>query len=105
MVARYTDDVGGWFHHYGPIDFGNASYWDQVNKDIFGLADLNQDTAAVRDYLKQGAALWQYHGVDCFRLDAAKHFEPSFGSEWMSSGHQVANWLRKPGYINAVGEW
>ena len=104
VVARYTDDVGGWFHHYGPIDFGNASYWDQVNKDIFGLADLNQDTAAVRDYLKQGAALWQYHGVDCFRLDAAKHFEPSFGSEWMSSGHQVANWLRKPGTY-AVGEW
>lgn len=104
VVARYSQDTEGWFHHYGPIDFNNASYWDQVNKDIFGLADLNQDTAGVRDYLKHGAALWQYHGVDCFRLDAAKHFEPSFGNDWLASCHRVANWLGRPGTY-AVGEW
>lgn len=104
IKARYSQDNLGWFHHYGPIDFNSFTYWDQVNKDIFGLADLNQDTSAVRDYLKQGGALWQYHGIDCFRLDAAKHFEPSFGREWMNSANQVAGWLGKPGTY-AVAEW
>lgn len=104
VVARYTQDTDGWFHHNGPIDWDNFTYWDQVNKDIFGLADLNQDNPAVMDYLKQGAAMWQYHGVDCFRLDAAKHFEPSRGREWMNAVNQVAAWLGKPGTY-AVGEW
>ncbi len=104
VVARYTQDTDAWFHHNGPIDWNNFTYWDQVNKDIFGLADLNQDNPNVMDYLKQGAALWQYHGVDCFRLDAAKHFEPSRGREWMDAVNQVAGWLGKPGTY-AVGEW
>ncbi len=72
LVGKYTNDSKGYFNHNQ-----NISNWDdryQVQYyTLFDLADLNQESATVDEYLKASAKLFQDHGVDGFRLDAAKH--------------------------------
>ncbi len=85
FIADYTNDPDGWFHHNGKIDFTVLSAEEWEDKNLFDLADLNQDNPGVDRYLKESALMWADHGIDGFRLDTVRHipcrFVKSFADE------------------------
>ncbi len=72
LLASYTNDTNGNFHHNGNVANWSDRYQVQYY-DLFNLADLNQENATIDNYLKTAAQTYQSHGVDAFRLDAIKH--------------------------------
>lgn len=96
--ADYNRDYQDWYHHLGtmPQDKWDDPYW-MLNANIFGMADLNQDQAIVRRYLLNGVAKWVWHGVDAFRLDAAKHVPVAFVRTFTDQMNILAGWLGRPG--------
>lgn len=72
LLASYTNDTNGNFHHNGNVSNWSDRYQVQYY-DLFNLADLNQENATIDNYLKTAAQTFQSHGVDAFRLDAIKH--------------------------------
>lgn len=78
LLATYGRDPDGWFHHNGRIDFRTATPWDWQNKNLFDLADLNQDNPTVSNYLIRSYANWVARGVDGLRIDTARHVAPAW---------------------------
>jgi len=109
VVAQYNRDYRNFYHHLGTMtdDKWNDPYW-VLNANIFGMADLNQDQPpippyqggawwGVRRYLLSAVAKWVWHGVDAFRLDAAKHVPVWFVREFTDEMNRFAGWLGRPG--------
>jgi len=86
-----------YFHHLPLVSDWNNRYQLQYGT-IFYLADLDQEHPFVDRYLKASARMFQQHGADGTRLDAAKHI--TWGWE-----HSFANSLYQNGDHLIMGEW
>lgn len=96
-VGNYPNDTSGYFHHNGNIANFDDRYQVQYYS-LFDLSDLNQENAAVDQYLKDAAILFQQHGADGFRIDAVKHV--TWGWEYSFANSVYAN---KDSFM--FGEW
>jgi len=85
LKATYSKDPEGWFHHKGITDFTILSESEWEDKNLFDLADLNQENSDVDKYLKDFALMWADRGIDAFRIDTVRHvpckYIKSFASE------------------------
>lgn len=99
LLGNYTNDTNGYFHHNPNISGGgwDDRYQVQYNT-LFDLSDVNQENGTIDAYLKAAAQLFQQHGADGFRIDAAKHF--SWG--WQYS---LANSIYTSNDSFLFGEW
>lgn len=96
LLGGYTSDTKGLFHHNGGTDFSTIE--DGIYRNLYDLADLNNQNATVDSYLKESIKLWLDKGIDGIRLDAVKHI--SFG--WLKS-FMDAIYSYKP--VFTFGEW
>jgi glycosidase len=97
LLAKFTDDPNGYFHHNPDISDFNDRYQLQYYT-LFDLADLNQENSTIDAYLKTAAQMFQQHGVDAFRIDAVKH--TNWGWEY-----SLANSIYSFGDSFMFGEW
>jgi glycosidase len=97
FVAACNNDPSGDFHHNANIGDWNDRYQLQYYT-LFNLCDLNQENSAVDGYLKASLVTLAQHGVDAFRIDAAKHI--TWGWEY-SMNNAIFN--NAPSFI--FGEW
>ncbi|HLA77545.1 MAG TPA: alpha-amylase family glycosyl hydrolase [Vicinamibacteria bacterium] len=96
-LADYGFDPSGYFHHNTNISDWNDRYQVQYYS-LFGLADLNPESAPVDAYLKSAAQLFAAHGTDGFRIDAPKH------ATWGWQQSMVNNMFGSaPSFV--FGEW
>lgn len=72
LVGDYVNDPNGLFHHNGGVGNFDDAYESQY-RNLFDLADLNQQHPTVDDYLKDSVGHWLDRGVDGIRIDAVKH--------------------------------
>lgn len=118
LLGTYAHDTKGLFHHNGPL-----TDWDNIYQlqyyNVFRLADLNEDNPQIDRYIKKSIHQFQDHGVDAFRLDAAKHitwgwayslansvysYKPSFiFAEWFIPGTQDKLYSETYKYANQSG--
>ncbi|MBO8174215.1 MAG: IPT/TIG domain-containing protein [Thermococcus sp.] len=69
----YTGSLEDIYHHNG-----NIKVWEGFELkygNLFGLADFNQLNPWVDEYLRDGASLFVQSGVCGFRIDAVKHMD------------------------------
>ena len=97
FMAAYNNDPNGYFHHNPNITDWNDRYQLQYYT-LFNLSELNQENATIDGYLKASLLLLAQHGVDAFRIDAAKHI--TWGWEY-SMNNAIFN--NAPSFI--FGEW
>ena len=97
FLAAYNNDPNGYFHHNANISDWNDRYQLQY-LTLFNLSELNQEQSTVDGYLRAALLLFAQHGVDAFRIDAAKHI--TWG--WESSMDN-AIFNNAPSFI--FGEW
>src|SRR5713101_5304500 len=97
FLAAYNNDPNGYFHHNPNISDFNDRYQLQYYT-LFGLSDLNQESATIDGYLKAALQQLAQHGVDAFRIDAVKHV--TWGWEYSM---QNAIFNNAPSFI--FGEW
>ena len=72
------------YHNRGDIDFNSCSEACFELGDFYGLDDLATEQADVRDGLAQVFGDWiRRYRVDGFRIDTARHVEPSFFGVWV----------------------
>jgi glycosidase len=100
LVASYTNDTAGWFHHNGSI-FNYDDPYSAEYQNLFDLADLAQEQPQVDAYLKGAITRFLQHGVDGIRVDAAKHMPGPTGG-WLRTLNDVVE-AQGPHYM--VGEW
>ncbi|GAB6101280.1 alpha-amylase family glycosyl hydrolase [Thermococcus atlanticus] len=72
-VNPYTGSLEYIYHHNGNVK--NYYGWEMKSKSIFGLADFNQLNPWVDSYLKESLNLFIKAGVCGFRMDAVKHMD------------------------------
>ncbi|WP_461865702.1 alpha-amylase family glycosyl hydrolase [Thermococcus sp.] len=70
-VNPYTGSREYIYHHNGGVK--NYYGWEMKSKSIFGLADFNQLNLWVDSYLKESLDLFIKAGACGFRIDAVKH--------------------------------
>lgn len=100
FIASYSNDKSLWFHHNGGIDHSKGYdpvEWDK--KNLFDLADLDQDNPDVDKYLRDSYAYWLNFGFDGFRIDTARYLN----LKWLRSFSDYVHLLKNDAYI--VGEW
>ena len=71
LLATYDQDPQGRFHHNGRLDPKTATEADYQNKNLFDLADLNQENPQVSNYLIKAYEFWVQRGIDGIRIDTA----------------------------------
>jgi glycosidase len=72
------------YHNRGNIDFSSCPPECLVLGDFFGLDDIATEKTNVRDGLVELYADWiRRYKVDGFRIDTARHVEPSFFGSWV----------------------
>lgn len=96
LLSSYSSDPGGYFHHYGGTDFSTLE--NGIYKNLFDLADLNHNKAAVDTYFKDAIKAWLDLGIDGIRFDAVKHMPFGWQKNLMSYVHGY-----KP--VFSFGEW
>ncbi len=72
-VNPYTGSREFIYHHNGRVK--NYYGWEMKSKSIFGLADFNQLNPWVDEYLKESLSLFIKAGACGFRMDAVKHMD------------------------------
>jgi glycosidase len=97
LLASYTNDPNGYFHHNPNISNWNDRYQLQYYT-LFSLADLNQENSTIDAYLKTALQQLAQHGADAFRIDAVKHV--TWGWEYSMTN---AIYNNAPSFI--FGEW
>jgi glycosidase len=97
FMAAYNNDPNGYFHHNANISDWNDRYQLQYYT-LFNLSELNQEHSTIDGYLKASLLAFSQHGVDAFRVDAAKHI--TWGWEY-SMDNAIFN--NAPSFI--FGEW
>ena len=72
------------YHNRGNIDFNSCNARCFELGDFFGLDDLATEKPNVRDGLVEVFADWiRRYKIDGFRVDTARHVEPSFFRAWV----------------------
>lgn len=91
LLAKYGSDPNGLFHHNGGTDFSTIE--SGIYKNLYDLADINQNNSTIDSYFKSAIQLWLGLGVDGIRFDAVKHmpfgWQKNFVSSIYSSGNPV----------------
>lgn len=83
LIASYSDDSNGVFHHNGGTDFSTIE--DSIYRNLFDLADLNHKNKAVDKYLKDAIKEWLDTGIDGIRMDAVKHMPEGWQKTFMNT--------------------
>ncbi|MEW6705213.1 MAG: alpha-amylase family glycosyl hydrolase [Pseudomonadota bacterium] len=96
LLAGYTGDSGGYFHHNGGTSFANLE--DGIYRNLYDLADINLQKTQVDAYFKQAIKAWLDLGIDGIRFDAVKHMPFGWQKNFMSYIHGY-----KP--VFSFGEW
>lgn len=97
-VSTYSNDGKGVFNHVSD-QWAEFDTWEHtVYAPLFGLADLNQQSAITDQYLKDAIKVWLDAGVDGIRVDAVKHMSLGWQKNWVNSIYDY-----KPVFI--FGEW
>ncbi|WP_110931773.1 alpha-amylase family glycosyl hydrolase [Paenibacillus bouchesdurhonensis] len=96
LIAGYTADTNGIFHHNLGTDF--SSLEDGIYRNLYDLADINHHNNTTDTYFKEAIKLWLDMGIDGIRVDAVKHMPQGWQKNWMAyiSGY-------KP--VFTFGEW
>ncbi|KAA9004889.1 alpha-amylase [Paenibacillus spiritus] len=97
LLGKYSNDSAGLFHHNGGTDFSTIE--SGIYKNLYDLADLNQNNNTVDNYLKESIQLWLNLGVDGIRFDAVKHMPQGWQKSYVSSIYSSAN------PVFTFGEW
>ncbi len=100
LVADYTNDTAGWFHHNGSVFNYDDLYSDEY-QNLYDLADLAQEQPQVDAYLKGAITRFLEHGVDGIRIDAAKHMAGPTGG-WLRT---LNDYVQTQGPHYMVAEW
>jgi glycosidase len=95
-VTSYSDDPNGYFHHNGGTDY--SSYEDQIYRNLYDLADFDQQENFVDQYLKDAIKQWLDTGIDGIRVDAVAHMPPRWQKTLMDTIYD-----HKP--VFTFGEW
>ena len=82
LLAGYSNDPNGYFHHNGGTSF--SSLEDGIYRNLFDLADLNHNAATVDNYMKAAIKVWLDLGIDGIRMDAVKHMPFGWQKNFMS---------------------
>ena len=96
LIAGYTGDTNGIFHHNLGTDF--SSLEDGIYRNLYDLADINHHNNTTDAYFKEAIKLWLDMGIDGIRVDAVKHMPLGWQKNWMS---YIYNY--KP--VFTFGEW
>ncbi|MEK3882078.1 alpha-amylase family glycosyl hydrolase [Paenibacillus sp. PL2-23] len=96
LLAGYTGDMNGLFHHNGGTDF--SSLENGIYKNLYDLADINHNKTITDTYFKDAIKLWLDLGIDGIRVDAVKHMPLGWQKNWMSAINEY-----KP--VFTFGEW
>lgn len=96
LLATYSDDPNGLFHHYGGTDF--STYEDGIYRNLYDLADYNLQNEAIDRYLKKSIKFWLDKGIDGIRVDAVKHMSQGWQESLMSEIY-----AHRP--VFTFGEW
>jgi glycosidase len=96
LLASYSSDPNGYFHHNGGTDFTTLE--SGIYRNLFDLADLNHNNANVDAYMKSAIKMWLDLGIDGIRMDAVKHM--SFG--WQKS---LMSYIHGYKPVFTFGEW
>ncbi|MFD2334424.1 alpha-amylase family glycosyl hydrolase [Cohnella sp. GCM10020058] len=96
LLGGYTSDTNGYFHHNGGSDF--SSLENGIYKNLYDLADIEQQNSTLDTYFKDAIKVWLDLGVDGIRVDAVKHMSMGWQKNWLSSiyGYQP---------VFVFGEW
>lgn len=96
LIAGYTGDTNGIFHHNQGTDF--SSLEDGIYRNLYDLADINHHNNKTDVYFKEAIKLWLDMGIDGIRVDAVKHMPKGWQKNWVAyiSGY-------KP--VFTFGEW
>ncbi|MFD1266075.1 alpha-amylase family glycosyl hydrolase [Paenibacillus motobuensis] len=96
LIAGYSGDTNGIFHHNLGTDF--SSLEDGIYRNLYDLADINHHNDKTDAYFKEAIKLWLDLGIDGIRVDAVKHMPQGWQKNWMAylSGY-------KP--VFTFGEW
>ncbi|MEP7154717.1 MAG: alpha-amylase family glycosyl hydrolase [Betaproteobacteria bacterium] len=111
--GTYTTDLNNpdkLFHHNCYFDVADNNKYkcgtdfstleNGIYRNLFDLADLNQNNAFVDKYLRDAIALWIATGIDGIRVDAVKHMPLGWQKSWVQSIHSNAS-----GPVFTFGEW
>lgn len=83
LLGGYTNDTSNLFNHNGGTDFSTLE--NGIYKNLFDLADLNQQNTIVDSYLKAAVNKWLDLGIDGLRMDAVKHMPIGWQKNFMDS--------------------
>nr|P31835.1 RecName: Full=Cyclomaltodextrin glucanotransferase; AltName: Full=Cyclodextrin-glycosyltransferase; Short=CGTase; Flags: Precursor [Paenibacillus macerans] len=97
LLGKYSNDTAGLFHHNGGTDFSTTE--SGIYKNLYDLADINQNNNTIDSYLKESIQLWLNLGVDGIRFDAVKHMPQGWQKSYVSSIYSSAN------PVFTFGEW
>jgi glycosidase len=96
LLSTYSNDTGNYFHHNGGTDFSTLE--NGIYKNLFDLADLDQNKSELDTYMKAALKLWLDLGIDGIRFDAVKHMPMG----WQKNVMAYVNGY-KP--VFSFGEW
>lgn len=96
VVTTYSDDPDDYFHHNGGTDY--SSYEDQIYRNLYNLADFDQQEAYIDQYLKDAVKQWLDTGIDGIRVDAVAHMAPKWQKTLMDTIYE-----HQP--VFTFGEW
>ena len=96
LLASYTSDPNGYFHHTGGTSFSNLE--DGIYRNLFDLADINHNKPQMDAYFKAAIKTWLDLGIDGIRMDAVKHMPFGWQKSFMAYVHGY-----KP--VFTFGEW
>ncbi|USZ66962.1 alpha-amylase family glycosyl hydrolase [Halorussus salilacus] len=82
-VASYSDDPDDYFHHNGGTDY--SSYEGQIYRNLYNLADFDQQNSFIDRYLKDAIEAWLDRGIDGIRVDAVAHMAPKWQKTLMDT--------------------
>lgn len=97
LLGKYGSDSSGIFHHNGGTDFSTIE--DGIYRNLYDLADINQNNSTVDTYFKEAIQLWLNMGVDGIRFDAVKHMPFGWQKSFVSSIYSSTN------PVFTFGEW
>jgi glycosidase len=108
-LSSYSSDPGNFFHHNGGTDFSTLE--NDIYRNLFDLADLDQNNSTLDTYFKDAIKLWLDQGVDGIRFDAVKHMPFGWQKNLMATvlGYKpvfsFGEWFLGPGEVDPANQY
>lgn len=94
------------YHNRGDIAWGSCVGRCEMDGDFSGLDDLMTEDWRVVSALADAYGDWiTTYGIDGFRLDTAKHVDPSFFGRWLPLIQRTAQAAGKPSFTSFGEVW